>query len=337
MNLSSPKSPSTAALVLAFATIYLAWGSTYLGMKVAVETMPPYAMAAVRFLLSGAILLGVGLARGLAWPKPRQWRDNLGVGVLLLLGGNGLVAWAGQFMPSGVTALLLGASPLFMVLVEWAWPGGVRPVGRVWGGLALGLAGVAWLAAPWENPAQGGWPVAGLVALLIACVAWAVGSIASRRSRDPAPVLVAAAVQMLGGGLALAVVALATGEMADFALAEVSRASLGAWAYLVIVSLVAFPTYAWLMQNSTPARVSTYAYVNPVIALFLGWLLLDEALAPRTAAAAALIVLSVVVIKLPAARRSQRRPDATREATGEVGSWLGAVAQRLNTPHPAKS
>lgn len=319
--------PSTLALVLAFGTIYLAWGSTYLSMKVAVATMPPYAMAGARFLLGGLILYAINSARGILPPTPRQWGEQAFFGVLLLLGGNGLVAWAGQFMPSGVTALLLGMSPLFMVLVEWAWPGGQRPTLMMLAGLGLGLAGAAWLAAPWEHTAAGGLPVHGLLGLLVACVSWAVGSIASRRNARPPHLLVAASVQMIGGGVALLGVSLVSGDAFRVDIAAISRESWLAWLYLVVISLIAFPTYAWLIKNSTPARVSTYAYVNPVVALVLGWWLLDEPMHARTLTAAIVIIASVVLIKLPHAERraAPAAADAARPS-GPVRAGSGEPA-----------
>ncbi|MBE2216213.1 MAG: EamA family transporter [Opitutaceae bacterium] len=338
MNTATFARPSRAALALAFGTIYLAWGSTYLGMKIAVESLPPFAMASARFVLAGAVLFVVSRVCGQAAPTMRQWRENTLVGTLLLLGGNGLVAWAGQFMPSGVLALLLAASPLFMVLVGWAWPGGTRPTSRVLVGLLVGLAGAAWLAAPWRHAGDGGWPVSGLCAALGACVTWAIGSIASHRSRAPAPVLVAAAVQMLAGGAALAITSVACGELAGFDIGTVSRASLGAWLHLFVVSVVAFPTYAWLMRNSTPARVSTYAYVNPVVAVILGWLWLGESMGGHTIAAAVVILAAVIVVKVPSHRLARRRAGAAprRRPASPAPSWLRTVAARLSAPDLSK-
>ncbi|MES2694457.1 MAG: EamA family transporter, partial [Verrucomicrobiota bacterium] len=192
--------PSSAALALAFATIYLLWGSTYLGIKIAVETMPPFLMAAVRFTLAGSLLFGFLKLRGAAWPTARQWLANTVIGIFLLLGGNGLVVWAEQYVPSGITALIIGVSPLCIVLTEWAWPGGTRPTFFTMVALLIGFAGVTWLAAPWESAAQGGVNPAGVIAILSASVFWAIGSIYSRHSKHGAEPILAAALQMLGGG-----------------------------------------------------------------------------------------------------------------------------------------
>jgi len=308
--------PSRTALLTAFATIYLVWGSTYLGIRVAVETLPPFLMAGVRFLVAGALLAGwLAATRGFR-ATARQWRDNAVIGTFLLLGGNGLVAWAEQFVPSGLTALMIGSTPLMMVLTEWAWPGGHRPTPVTGVGLILGIAGVAWLAAPWESPAGGGQNVAGVAAILAACAFWAFGSIYGRRIRNPAEPLTASALQMLGGGGALVLAAVARGDLARLSLAAVSVRSWLACVYLVLVgSLVGFSTFVWLMKHCTPARVSTYAYVNPVVAVFLGWLILGEPVSARTLAAAAVIVVSVAIITTQRGRSAA----SPRAAAGRPG------------------
>src|SRR3954469_23286522 len=158
--------PSHTALILAFATIYVVWGSTYLGIRIAVETMPPFLMAAARFLFAGGVLFAVLKLRGAPWPTLRQWRMNSVIGTFLLLGGNGLVVWAELTIPSGITALLIGVGPLFIVLTEWAWPGGLRPTLITMAALLLGIAGVTWLAAPWENARDGGLNPGGIVSIL---------------------------------------------------------------------------------------------------------------------------------------------------------------------------
>ncbi len=289
--------PSRAAVILAFASIYLIWGSTYLGIRVAVESMPPFLMAATRFLVAGTLLLAFLKLRGAAWPTARQWTANALTGTLLLLGGNGLVVWAEQFVPSGITALLIGIGPLFIVLTEWAWPGGVRPTAVTGIALALGFAGVTWLAAPWETASAGRLHLGGVGAILAACVFWALGSIQSRHSKHGAPPFVAAALQMLGGGASLGVAAWLHGDFVRFDFAAISGRSWSAFAYLIAVgSLVGYSTFVWLMKHSTPARVATYAYVNPVVAVILGWLILDEPITSRTLVASAIIVAAVALI-----------------------------------------
>lgn len=311
------KPPTRTALVVAFATIYLVWGSTYLGIRVAVETLPPFAMAAGRFLLAGGALAAwIAATRGLR-PTARQWRDNAIVGTFLLLGGNGLVAWAEQVIPSGIAALVVGLQPLMMVLTEWAWPGGHRPTRATVAGLLVGFAGVAWLAAPWESAAAGGFDRTGVLVLVAASAFWAIGSIYGRHVRTPAEPFTASALQMLGGGGALTVAALLHGDFAHLSPATVSTHSWLAFAYLTVVgSLVGFSTFVYLMKHSVPARVATYAYVNPIVAVILGWLILGEPITTRTLAAAAAIVVSVALITTQKARQ----PDPATVARPGLGT-----------------
>ena len=308
------KKPSRTALLIAFATIYVVWGSTYLAMRVAIETMPPFAMAGVRFLVAGAILFTFLMLRGATWPTAAQWRHNAIVGTFLLLGGNGLVVWAEQFIASGIAALIVGVTPVFMVLAEWAWPRGHRPTRATVVGLALGFVGITWLAAPWENAASGGLNVPGVIALVAACCFWSIGSIFSRHTKQPASLFTGSAMQMLSGGAALFIAALVRDEFSGFAPANVSANSWGAFVYLILIgSLIGFSTFVWLMKHSTPARVATYAYVNPVVAVFLGWLLLDEPITPRTLIAAAIIVASVMIITTQKARKQPAAQPAELE------------------------
>lgn len=313
----SKSSPSAAALAIAFTAIYLIWGSTYLGIRVAVESMPPFLMASARFLIAGAALFLFLRLRGAAsWPTARQWRSNAIIGTFLLLGGNGLVVWAEQTIPSGITALLIGVGPLFIVLTEWAWPGGSRPTAVTMGALLLGFLGVAWLAAPWENGAQGGLDPRGLVAILAACVFWAIGSIYSRHAKHGADSALASALQMLGGGAALGLTAIFHGDFNSLNFAAISEKSWAAFWYLVVFgSLIGFSTFVWLMKHSTPARVATYAYVNPVVAVFLGWLLLDETINARTLIASAIIVTAVVIITIEKSKPAKAATPAVGDPT----------------------
>ncbi len=302
--------PSRSALILAFAAIYLIWGSTYLGIRVAVETMPPFLMAAARFLIAGTLLFGFLRLRGTPWPNAQQWRANAVIGFFLLLGGNGSVVWAEQWVPSGITALIIGIGPLFIVLAEWAWPGGQRPSAITLAALLLGFAGVAWLAAPWQRDEAGAPDLGGIGAILLGCVAWGIGAIYSRHAKHGAEPALAAALQMLGGGGWLLVAALLHGDLARFDAAAVSARSWAAFAYLVAAgSLIGFSTFVWLMKHSTPARVATYAYVNPIVAVVLGWLILDEPVSARTLGASLVIVGAVVIITIQKTRtEAARRP-----------------------------
>lgn len=317
----STLTPTRTALVLAFATIYLVWGSTYLAIRVAVESMPPFAMAASRFLIAGTLMATFLRLRGAAWPSGPQWRDNARVGLLLLLGGNGLVVWAEQHIASGIAALLIGVGPLFIVLIEWAWPGGTRPGAVTIAALLVGLCGVAWLAAPWESAATGGLPVGGVVALILSCALWSLGSIVSRHAKSGAPPLVAASIQMLSGGAGLTLAALVHGDFVRVDLGAITPQAWISFAYLIIFgSLIGYSAFAFLLKHSQPARVATFAYVNPVVAVFLGWLLLDEPITPRTLIASAIIIAAVVIITL-----QKSKPKATPVALAPIKPAAGSA------------
>ena len=299
-----PGTPSRAALALAFGAIYLIWGSTYLGIRVAVESMPPFLMAGGRFITAGVILFAGLKLRGTAWPTRAQWRDHTIVGICLLLGGNAVVAWAEQTVPSGLTTLILGGSPLFMVLMEWLRPGGTKPTGKLWLGFAVGLTGLFILLGPGALPEGVRPPAASVVALLFTSLFWWGGSLYGKHATSGASPLVAAAVQMVTGGIVMTLVGLLLGEVTRLQLAAIPARAWWAWGYLVIAgSLVAFPVYIWLLRNSTPARVSTYAYVNPIVAVILGWAILNEPVTPRIALAAAVIISAVALITTEKSRQ----------------------------------
>lgn len=303
--MSSPTPASRSALWLAFATIYLVWGSTYLAIRVAVETLPPFFMAGTRFLTAGGLLYGWLWFTKQIKPTPRQWLDNAIVGALLLLGGNGLVAWAEQRVPSGIATLIIAIGPLFIVLGDWLVlvlgkdsTRGSRPTTATFVGIAMGVGGLVWLVGSdlvgGASTALDPWRVGGLI---FACVAWSAGSIFTRYARQPAAPLTASAVQMLTGGGWLMLASTALGEPGRFDPSSVAMRSIGAWIYLVFVgSLVGFTTFVWLVKHSTPTRVSTYAYVNPIVAVFLGWLLLSETVGPRLLFSSVLIIAGVAII-----------------------------------------
>jgi drug/metabolite transporter (DMT)-like permease len=292
-----PAYPTRPALLLGFAAIYIIWGSTYLGIRVAVETMPPFLMAGVRFLLAGTVLFSALKFRGAAWPTRAQWRDHTIVGTCLLLGGNAVVAWAEQTVPSGLTTLILGASPLFMVLMEWLRPGGTKPTAALWLGFAVGLGGLFILLGPGALPDGIRPPTLSVIALLFASLSWWGGSLYGKHAKSGATPLMSAALQMVSGGVIMTLVGLALGETARVHFAAIGTRSWLAWSYLVVAgSLVAFPVYVWLLKHSTPARVSTYAYVNPIVAVLLGWAILNEPLTPRIALAAIVIIGAVAII-----------------------------------------
>ena len=325
----SEKTPAKAAIITGFATIYLLWGSTYLGIKIAVETLPPFLMASARFFVAGIIVTAWVVCTGRFKATRRQWIDNSLIGGLLLLGGNGVVAWAEQKIPSGVSTLVVSLGPLFIVLLDWAvfkfsrdQSRGNRPTWATFVGVGLGIIGLAVLVAPNLGAGKSQldpWRVGGLV---LACFCWSVGSIYTRYARTPAEPFTAAAIQMLAGSVWLIVVSVLMGEPEHFSLNAASSRSLVAWGYLIVAgSLVGFTTFVWLMKHCTPARVSTFAYVNPVVAVFLGWMIAHETVGVSMLFAAAIIIAGVAIItaskrKKPAPRLDEIDLDDTAPATG---------------------
>lgn len=297
------RSPSRSALVAAFAAIYVIWGSTYLGIAVALESLPPFTLAAFRFLAAGGVLTVWALSRGAARPTRRQLATTVLLGFLFLVIGNGGVVWAEQRVPSGLTSLLVAVTPIWTALAMWALPGGRAPSGGMIVGLAIGFLGTALLVAPGH---VGGAPVdpAGAVALNVASLSWALGSVLTSRLDLPRSGPLSSGLQMLTAGVMLFLLALATGDIARFDPSAVTARSLAALLYLIVFgSLVAFSAFAWLLQVSTPARLSTTSYVNPIVAVFLGWLLASEPVSLRTFIAGGLIVGAVAVIVTVRGRR----------------------------------
>jgi drug/metabolite transporter (DMT)-like permease len=286
----------------AFACIYVIWGSTYLAIRFAIETLPPFSMGGLRFLVAGGALYAwARTAGGAQRPTRAEWRATAIVGLLLLLGGNGLVVWSELRIPSGVAALLVAIVPCWMVLVDWLRPNGVRPTRQVIMGLALGLIGIVLLIGPDALVGGARVDVLGAGAVVLASFSWAAGSIYSRHAAMPSSPFLATAMEMLVGGAAAVALGAALGEPAHVHLAAISARSVAGWLYLVVFgSIVAFTAYVWLLRESTPARVSTYAYVNPMVAVALGAALAGEALTPRMIVAAAVIVGGVALITLAA-------------------------------------
>lgn len=296
----SPPTPRNAPLWLvlaAFAAVYLIWGSTYLGIKLAVDSIPPFLMAGSRFVVSGALLYGVMRWRGAARPTRAEWKSAAIIGAALLLAGNGGVTWAEQTTPTGLTALIIAATPLWILLADWIRPGGRAPSGSTLLGLAIGFVGVSLIVL--SRDAEGTRLVPSLSALVLALASmcWAAGSIYARQTPKPASALTGIALQMIvGGGLQL-LTGVLTGEVADFHPTALTSTSLWAWVYLTFIgSLVGFTAYVWLLEVSTPARVSTYAYVNPLVAVLLGHVVLNEPVPRLVALAGALVLVAIVLI-----------------------------------------
>lgn len=301
---SAVETPMRWRVLAAFAAIYLIWGSTYLGIRFAIETLPPLLMAATRFIIAGTALYGWLRLRGAPRPTRANWGAAAVVGGLLLLGGNGIVTWAEQRVPSGLAALLIATVPLWMVLLNWLRPGGTRPSGQVIFGLVCGLVGMALLIGPADLAGNGALDPVGALALVLAALSWSVGSLYSRRAPLAKSPLLATGMEMLMGGLLLLAAGSLTGEWARLDLGSVSLLSVLALGYLIVFgSLIAFSAYVWLLRVTTPARAATYAYVNPVVAVFLGWALAGEPLNARILLAAAIIIAAVVIITSERARQ----------------------------------
>ena len=308
---AAPPEASLALVIAAFAAVYVIWGSTYLAILWVIESIPPLLMASGRFLLAGAILYAWMRIRGESRPTGPEWRAAGIAGALMLAGGNGSVVVAEQWVPSGLTALLVAAVPLWLVILDMLFGSRARPSTRTQAGLLVGLAGVALLAG---GPGiEGGGRQVLLPALLVTAgsISWAGGSLYLRTAAAPKNPLMLVSMQMLVGGVVLGAMSLVLGEPAGFDPSGVTLRSAVALLYLVIFgSLIAYSAYVWLLTVTTPARAGTYAYVNPVIALLLGWALAGEQVGFRSAIAAAIIVGSVIVIVSEARGVSERRETA---------------------------
>ena len=296
-------------VVLGFAAIYLIWGSTYLGIRYAVETIPPLLMMGVRHFVAGALVYAWVRRRGTPAPDLQQWGYALIAGVVLFLGGHGVLAWAEQKVPSGLAALLCATLPLWTALLS-RLDGSERKLGvRAWAGLLLGFAGVALLIGPSMVGQRLDLLAAG--AVLSSALFWAVGTSYVQRVRMPASTVLSAAMQMVGGGATLLIAGLLGGETARVHFASVTARSVLSLAYLIVFgSIIAFTVYIWLLTVSSPSRISTYAYVNPVVAVLLGWAVAGEGLGVRTLAATAIILVGVALVS------TRRKAADPREVRG---------------------
>lgn len=280
----------------AFLAIYIIWGSTYLAIRFVVETIPPFFMAGTRWIIAGLILCALTRTRSNLSPTSLHWKHAFVIGGFLLLGGNGAVVWAEQWVPSGLTSLLIATTPFWMVLLN-SLHHRARPSIGVIVGLILGFAGVTLLIGGIENIGENNMIIPGATIIMFGSFLWASGSLYSRSAETSSSQLQGVAMQMIAGGILLLSASLITSEWTRVTLNQVSTRSVLSWLYLIVFgSIVAFSSYIWLLKQTAPPLVSTHAYINPVVALILGWALADEALTSRNILAAIIIIISVAII-----------------------------------------
>jgi drug/metabolite transporter (DMT)-like permease len=294
--------PSRALLIFSFALVYVIWGSTYLAIRIAIETLPPFVMAGTRFFCAGIILYVIAKMQGAPNPEPVHWKSAWQIGALLLLGGNGAVVWAEQWVPTGITALIIATVPLWTVLIQTLWfREKLRK--RILIGIVFGFIGL-WILV--GNKTAAPIYVPGIIALLFAALSWSIGSLYSRHAKLPKSGFLAIAMEMICGSILILIVATLLGEWKLVHFEAISTASLLALGYLITFgALIGFTAYLWLVKVTPPALSSTYAYVNPVVAVFLGWAFANESVDSRIFIGAGMIVLAVVLISSTFRKRTK--------------------------------
>ncbi len=321
-SLSSQVRPPSWQILLAFSIIYFVWGSTFLAIRIGVREVPPFLLAAFRFLAAGSLLYGWSRSRGNANPTSREWVALLLPAFLIFVLDYGSLFWAEQRVPSGIAAVLLATIPLFICLSEIVFLGARRFTFRLGFAFLLGILGVAVLVNP--SASFGGQSIdkRGVIVLMLAAVSWSVATALNRKLPLPSSKPMSAAAQMLAGGVFLLILAAVTGEMQRFHFAVVSWGAWFALGYLVVPgSIMGFTAYLWLLHYESPTRVGTYAYVNPVVAVILGYLLGGEALGLRTILATVLILISVLVIATAA---GQKTIASGKQPAPRVSSTIGS-------------
>ncbi|MGX4585951.1 drug/metabolite exporter YedA [Paenibacillus chitinolyticus] len=308
-NLTQAGTSKFLGTAAALMSVYLFWGGTYLGMKVAIETIPPFTMGGVRFLSAGLILYVLARLTGEKRPNAKEWKSAGITGALLLLCGNGVVAWAEQRVPSAIASLLVATVPLWMLVFGWMGRSRNKPSAGIVIGLLLGFAGIVILVAHPGSTSGGNLDMLGIASLLLASVSWSIGSLYSRKAKLPESPLLSTALQMIIGGALLLIAALVLGEWSGLQPSTITLRSYAALGYLIAFgSIVSYTAYIWLLKHAEPVLVSTYAFVNPVVAVFLGWSLAGEQLSPNSLTAAVFIIAAVVVITLSRKGKSTRKP-----------------------------
>lgn len=309
------KPKAWAALI----AVYIVWGSTYLAIRFTIETIPPFISAGIRFLVAGVILYAWRRLSGDPAPKKIEWRSAAIVGLLLLLGGNGALVWAEQHIPSGIASVFIATTPLWMVLIESLRPGGTRSNWLTWLGVLVGLFGIALLANPWQAHTAASPPLnpIGILVLLIGALSWSIGSLYSRNAHLPDSPILGTGMEMLVGSAGLFAFATLIGEWKQFDLTTISLRSASGLTYLIIFgSGVGFVAYTWLLRNAPISIVSTYAYVNPVVAILLGSAIANEPLETIEIISAAIIIAGVVIIT-SSKSLTQRKPSPVPLTPGE--------------------
>jgi drug/metabolite transporter (DMT)-like permease len=286
-------------IIVAFAALYLIWGSTYLGIRFAIETIPPFLMAGTRFLIAGLIMYAIAWSQGIGRSSWANWRTSLIIGACLLLGGNGGVTISEKYIDSGLAAVVVAVVPIYIVVIGWATGMAPRPTPIVWLGLVGGFVGVGILFGPALrfSSSDGSHPAIGMSILLVSSFIWSAGSLYSRAAKHAASPFLTAAQQMICGGVLLLLTGVLTGELRRFYPESMSILSVASFAYLVIIgAVVGYTAYIWLLRHCDPAKVATYAYVNPIVAVLLGAVFAGETLSMRTLVAASLIIGSVALV-----------------------------------------
>lgn len=307
-------------VIAAFAALYLIWGSTYLAILFAIQSIPPFLMAGARFLLAGLIMFAIARTQGPLRSTSAEWRTALVVGACLLLGGNGGVTLSEKFIESGLASLIVATVPIYITLLGWLSGMTPRPTPIVWVGLAGGFLGVAILLGPALRFSGSGRPAIGMSILLLSSFIWSAGSLYSRTVKHAASPFLGAAQQMFCGGLLLMLVGLFAGESKKFHPGNITTLSVGAFAYLVLIgAIVGYTAYFWLLRHCDPAKVATYAYVNPIVAVLLGALFAHETVTLRTLLAAALIIGSVALIITIQQLKAKTLPPITAAIESECG------------------
>ena len=306
--------PTRVRIIIAFAALYLVWGSTYLGIRFAIESIPPFLMAGTRFLLAGVIMYAIAWSQGTCKSSWANWRTSLIIGACLLLAGNGGVTISEEYIDSGLAALIVAIVPIYIVILGWATGMTLKPAPIIWLGLVGGFIGVGILLGPALRFSSNGGrhPAIGMSILLVTSFIWSAGSLYSRMAKHAASPFITAAQQMLCGGLLLLFAGIMTGEIRRFHPSSISSLSLASFIYLVIIgAVVGYTAYIWLLRHCEPAKVATYAYVNPIVAVLLGTAFAGETLSMRVLIAAALIIGSVAIVITAQQLRARAEPAIT--------------------------